>query len=61
MATVQAEAEKAHAYTSDYTEKYPDEPHVLEGFSVDPKVERRILRKGPPSKFTALMCRLTFD
>jgi hypothetical protein len=30
---------------NEYSEKYNDEPHVLENFSVDPKVERRLLRK----------------
>jgi hypothetical protein len=37
--------EKTHQITTEHSEKYADEPHVLEGFTVDPKVERRIVRK----------------
>lgn len=42
---VTVQSEKAQAHNAEYNEKYVDEPHVLEGFTVDPKVERRLLRK----------------
>ena len=43
--------EKSTAVNQEYpAEKYADEPHVLENFFVDPKIERRLLRKvSPPS------------
>lgn len=37
--------EKSIAINHEFSEKYADEPHVLENFSVDPKVERRLMRK----------------
>lgn len=37
--------QKTHQITYQHSEKYAEEPHVLEGFTVDPKVERRIVRK----------------
>jgi hypothetical protein len=45
MATFKTEAEKTQAYNAEFSEKHVDEPHILEGFTVDPKVERRLLRK----------------
>lgn len=60
--TVQSEAEKAQVYNAEYNEKYVDEPHVLEGFTVDPKVERRLLRKVTLIQIlSVLRCRLIFD
>ena len=45
--TIKMAAEKSVAINHEFSEKYADEPHVLENFSVDPKVERRLMRKVP--------------